>query len=107
MGSPVAIAILFCSSLARLSWGRSATTGRHFSFIPFRNKGLMWSAMMAEADTATSRAIWLVGVTEFFQGSTTICVFSPAPIYHSSINGTTTLGSALQLPMDNDAVRRQ
>jgi hypothetical protein len=41
---PVAIAILFCSSLARPSWGRSATTGRHFSFIPFQNKGLIWSA---------------------------------------------------------------
>ena len=94
MGSPVAIAILFCSLLARSSWGRSATTGRHFSFIPFRNKGLMWSAMMAEADTAASRAIWLVGVTEFFQWSTTMNVFSPPPIYHSSISGTTTLGSA-------------
>jgi hypothetical protein len=89
MGSPVAIAILFCSSLARLSWRRSAATGRHFSFIPFRNKGLMRAAMMAEADTAASRAIWLVGVTEFFQGSNSIRVFSPPPIYHSSISGTT------------------
>jgi hypothetical protein len=53
--------------------------------------------MMAEADTAASRAIWLVGVTEFFQRSSSIGVFSPPPIYHGSISGTTTLGSALQV----------
>ena len=66
-GSAVAFAPLLCSSMARSGRPREAAPGFHFSVIPLRDKGLVWSAMLAEKNAAARRTIWLFCVTEFFQ----------------------------------------